>query len=154
MNRRDFLKRAAFAGVIASAVSAGLALPKRALAAWNAKAFKSDSTANALTQMYGTADLADSDKVYLTAPAIAENGAVVPLTVQTDLPNVESIALMIEENPNPLAANFKIGKGMKGYVSTRVKMGTTTQVHAIVHADGKLMKASKEVKVTIGGCGG
>ena len=79
---------------------------------------------------------------------------MVPVSVQTSLANVESIAIVVEKNPSPLAAQFELSPSIKGFVSTRIKMGTTSNVVAVVKADGKLYSASKEVKVTIGGCGG
>ena len=89
----------------------------------------------------------------LKAPDIAENGAVVPLEVQTDM-EAESIAILITENPSPLAITAEIPAGTKGLVKTRCRMGKTTNVTAVVKSGGKLYTASKEVKVTIGGCGG
>jgi sulfur-oxidizing protein SoxY len=154
MKRREFLRKVGFAGVIATAVSAGLSLPKRAWAAWNQQAFRSKTTSEALNQVHGSESMIDSDKIFMKAPDIAENGAVVPITIQADLPNVESISLLVDENPNPLAAHYQVGKGLRPYVSTRIKMGKTSAVHAVVKADGQLMKATKEIKVTIGGCGG
>ena len=154
MKRREFLRKVGFAGVIAVAVSAGLSLPKRAWAAWNQQAFRSKTTSEALNQVHGSESMIDSDKIFMKAPDIAENGAVVPITIQADLPNVESISLLVDENPNPLAAHYQVGKGLRPYVSTRIKMGKTSAVHAVVKADGQLMKATKEIKVTIGGCGG
>ena len=154
MNRREFLKKVGFAGVLAAAVCAGLALPKKVWAAWNQQAFRSKTTSEALNQVHGSESMIDSDKIFMKAPDIAENGAVVPITIQADLPNVESISLLVDENPNPLAAHYQVGKGLRPYVSTRIKMGKTSAVHAVVKADGQLMKATKEIKVTIGGCGG
>ena len=89
-----------------------------------------------------------------TAPDIAENGAVVPVTVQSGLPKTESIAILIEKNPNMLAANFDLPSGTDPLVGTRVKMGQTSNVYALVKADGKYYTAVKEIKVTLGGCGG
>ena len=154
MNRREFLKKAGFAGMLAAAVSAGLTFPKKVWAAWNEQAFKAKKTPDALNKIYGTESLSDSDKIFMKAPDIAKNGAVVPITIQADLPHVESISLLVDENPNPLAAHYKVGKGLRPYVSTRIKMGKTSAVHAVVKADGQLMKTTKEIKVTIGGCGG
>ncbi len=154
MNRREFLRKVGFAGVLAAAVSAGLALPKKVWAAWNQQAFRSKTTSEALNQVHGSESMIDSDKIFMKAPDIAENGAVVPVTIQADLTNVESISLLVDENPNPLAAHYQVGKGLRPYVSTRIKMGKTSAVHAVVKADGQLMKATKEIKVTIGGCGG
>ena len=152
MNRREFLKKAGFAGHARSCGFSRTNFPK-IWAAWNEQAFKAKKTPDALNKIYGTESLTDSDKIFMKAPDIAENGAVVPITIQADLPNVESISL-VDENPNPLAAHYKVGKGLRPYVSTRIKMGKTSAVHAVVKADGQLMKTTKEIKVTIGGCGG
>ncbi|MEW8186961.1 MAG: thiosulfate oxidation carrier protein SoxY, partial [Candidatus Thiodiazotropha endolucinida] len=88
------------------------------------------------------------------APDIAENGAVVPITVETGMEGVESISIIASNNPVPLVANFVMGTGATGFVSTRIKMGKTGDVLGVVKAGGKLHSAKKEVKVTIGGCGG
>jgi len=87
-------------------------------------------------------------------PDIAENGAVVPVTVSTELENVESISIVVDNNPTPLAASFDMSPSMLATVSVRIKMGQSSDVRAIVKADGKLYSTTKEVKVTIGGCGG
>ncbi len=102
----------------------------------------------------GAEDATSSKDVSLTAPDIAENGAVVPLVVQSNIPNTQAIAILIEKNQNPLAANFDIPQSTEPLVGTRVKMGETSKIHALVKADGKFYSASREVKVTIGGCGG
>jgi sulfur-oxidizing protein SoxY len=154
MKRRLFLKRTATASVVGAALSAGLLQPRAVLAAWPKSAFKADDVNAALTELFGMADVADSADISLKAPDIAENGAVVPITVTTSLPNVESIAIVVENNPSPLAASFNLGSNAGGYVSTRIKMGKTSNVLAVVKSGGKLYKGTKEVKVTIGGCGG
>ena len=128
-----------------------------ALAAANDKypedAFKQKSDADAIKALYGkTAE--PSDKVKLDAPEIAENGAVVPISVSSSLPDVASIAILVSENPNALAASYKIPPGTVPSVANRIKMAKTTNVIAIVEAGGKLYSTSKEVKVTVGGCGG
>ena len=87
-------------------------------------------------------------------PDIAENGALVPITVTSSLPKTESIAILVEKNPNSLAANFNVLAGMDPFISTRVKMGQTSDIYALVKADGRYYYAKKEIKVTIGGCGG
>jgi sulfur-oxidizing protein SoxY len=97
---------------------------------------------------------ATSKDVAITAPDIAENGAVVPVAVASTLPNVQQIAILIDKNPNTLSANFAIPAGTEPSISTRVKMAQTSSVHALVKADGKWYMASKEIKVTLGGCGG
>ena len=103
---------------------------------------------------FGGGDTADSADITIKAPDIAENGAVVPITVKYNLPNAESVAIVVDKNPNPLAAAFALTPNSGGLVSTRIKMLKTSMVHAVIKTDGKLLKASKEVKVTIGGCGG
>ena len=116
-------------------------------------AFKQKSDADAIKSLYGkTAE--PSDKVKLDAPEIAENGGVVPISVSTTLADVTSISFLVSENPNALAASYKIPAGTIPSVANRLKMAKTSNVIAIVEAGGKLYSATKEVKVTIGGCGG
>jgi sulfur-oxidizing protein SoxY len=128
-----------------------------ALAAANDKypeeAFKQKSDADVIKTLYGkTAEL--SDKVKMDAPEIAENGAVVPISVSTTLADVTSIAFLVSENPNVLIAKYNIPTGTLPSVANRIKMAKTSNVTALVEAGGKLYSASKEVKVTVGGCGG
>jgi sulfur-oxidizing protein SoxY len=132
-------------------------LPSPTLAAVNDKypedAFKQKSDADAVKTLYGKTAEA-SDKVKLDAPEIAENGAVVPISVTTTLEGVTSIAFLVSKNPNALAASYLILAGTLPSVSNRLKMQETSNVIAIVEAGGKLFSATKEVKVTVGGCGG
>ena len=116
-------------------------------------AFKQKRDADAIKALYGKSAEA-SDKVKLDAPEIAENGTVVPVSVSTTLDNVTSIAFFISENPNALAAHYKIPAGTLPNVANRLKMAKTCNVIAIVESGGKLYSATKEVKVTVGGCGG
>ncbi len=117
------------------------------------QAFKQKNGDDAIKALYGkTAE--KSDKVKLDAPEIAENGAVVPITISSSLPDVTSIAIMVTENPFTLAAAYTIPAGTMASVSNRLKMAKTSNVIALVEAGGKLYSASKEVKVTVGGCGG
>lgn len=146
VSRRLFLRGAAAAAAL-------MALP-RALLAWPEKAFKAGSSDDAMQALFGTTDASASSAVVLSAPDIAENGRVVPVSVSSTLDGVESISIIVEQNPSPLAASFDLGPGAVADVSTRLKMGKTSNVIAIVKADGKLYTATKEVKVTIGGCGG
>jgi sulfur-oxidizing protein SoxY len=120
---------------------------------WPANAFKAKSEAETLKELYGKG-AENSDKVTLDAPEIAENGAVVPVSVTSSLPNVTGIAILVLENPNMLAAAYKVPEGSDASVSNRLKMAKTSKVVAVVEAGGKLYSASKEVKVTVGGCGG
>src|SRR6476661_1360122 len=120
---------------------------------WPEEAFKQKAEADAIKALYGkTAE--PSDKVKLDAPEIAENGGVVPISVTTTLDKVTSISFFVAENPSALAASYKIPEGTIPAVANRLKMAKTTNVTAIVEADGKLYSATKEVKVTVGGCGG
>jgi len=116
-------------------------------------AFKQKSDAGAIKSLYGKAAEA-SDRVKLDAPEIAENGAVVPVSVTTTLANVTSISFFVSENPNALAASYVIAEGTMPSVANRLKMQKTSNVTAIVESEGKLYSATKEVKVTVGGCGG
>jgi sulfur-oxidizing protein SoxY len=116
-------------------------------------AFKQKGDADAIKALYGkTAE--PSDKVKMDAPEIAENGAVVPISVSSTLDNVTSISILVAENPNALAASYRIPEGTLPSVANRLKMAKTTNVIAIVEAGGKLYSTAKEVKVTVGGCGG
>ena len=144
--RRMFLRAAAVGAAV-------LALPQTLLA-WPKKAFESESTDAVMNELFGTTDTTTSDAVTLTAPDIAENGAVVPISVTTTLDGVESIGIIVTENPSPLVASFDLTPDAVADVSTRIKMGKTSDVVAVVKANGKLYSASKNVKVTIGGCGG
>jgi sulfur-oxidizing protein SoxY len=118
-----------------------------------ADAFKAKSEADAVKALYGKTAEA-SDKVKLDAPEIAENGAVVPVSVTTTLTDVTSISFLVAENPNALAASYKIPAGTNPTIANRLKMAKTSNVIVLVEAGGKLYSASKEVKVTVGGCGG
>ncbi|MEY9125964.1 thiosulfate oxidation carrier protein SoxY [Bradyrhizobium yuanmingense] len=117
------------------------------------EAFRQKSEADAIKALHGKA-AEPSDKVKLDAPEIAENGGVVPISVTTTLDKVTSISFFVAENPNALAASYRIPDGTIPAVANRLKMARTTKLTAIVEADGKLYSATKEVKVTVGGCGG
>ena len=128
-----------------------------ALAAANDKypeeAFKQKSDADVIKSLYGKAAEA-SDKIKLDAPEIAENGAVVPVSVTTTLADVSSISFLVAENPIVLVASYRIPSGTVPSVANRIKMAKTSKVTVLVEAGGKLYSADKEVKVTVGGCGG
>jgi sulfur-oxidizing protein SoxY len=135
------------------ALSATLALPRLLFAARPDKAFESTSADDVFAELFGDTPT-DSAQVAMKIPDIAENGAVVPVTVSTDLENVESISVIVVNNPTPLAASFELGPRSQPKISVRIKMGESSIVRAVVKADGKLYSTEKEVKVTIGGCGG
>ena len=128
-------------------------VPFSTFAKWMEAAFRSETYAGALKEI-GAEGATLSDKVKLKAPEIAENGAVVPVQVSTTLDNVESISLLVEKNPTPLTAQFKMFPGLKPDFKIRVRMGQTSKIIAVVKAGGKSYSAESEVKVTIGGCGG
>lgn len=152
--RRKLIKLAGTAGMSAIAVGAGLVKTRLALAAtWNKVGFESKAPADALRAL-GVSGAQPSKDISITAPEIAENGAQVPVTVLSKLSNTQNISIIVEKNPFPLTSSFDLANGAEGYVSTKLKMGQTSNVIAIVRADGKFFTASKEVKVTIGGCGG
>jgi len=147
--RRDVLQQG---GALAALVGCGLLTGQQAWAAVDAAAFEAKSVADVLKALGGTA--ADSKEISITSPDIAENGAVVPIAVTSKLPKTQEIYILVEKNPAPLTAAFTIPEGTEAFVSTRVKMGQSTNVVAVVKADGKLYSTTKETKVTLGGCGG
>ena len=137
------------------AAAALLLKPFAALAAWSKDAFGAKSAADALKNL-GVSGPAPSRDIVIEAPQIAENGAVVPIEIQSNIPGTRSIAVLVEKNPFPYAASFDFAQGAAlPFVALRVKMGETSNVRVVVAtADGKFHAAVKEVKVTIGGCGG
>ena len=149
-NRRDTLKQSlALAGLLA-----GTGLFPQAAHAFNKNAFEAKNIADASKAYGGTAPVESKD-VVLTAPDIAENGAVVPLAASTTLAGVKHILLLVEKNPNALVAKFDTGPDVEASFATRAKMGQTSDVFAVaIMNDGKAFYAKKEVKVTLGGCGG
>jgi len=154
MKRRIFLKGSLATGAVGMAVGTGLLTPRVSLAAWSKAAFEATDVNGGANALYGSTSMDKSDKIKIKAPDIAENGAVVPVSVTTSIDGVSSISLFADKNATPLTAEFTLGPGTEGYVSTRIKMGKTANVVAIVKAGDKLYSSSKEVKVTIGGCGG
>jgi sulfur-oxidizing protein SoxY len=155
INRRTFLKQAMSTSALAIAAGAGLLQPGTVLAAWPKAAFDANKTDAALNTLFGNSSAAASGDIKILAPPIAENGAVVNVSVSTSMSNIEAIAIMVEKNPNPLATQLKALDGsVQGYLKTRIKMGKTSNVVAVVKSGGKLYSAKQEVKVTLGGCGG
>ncbi|HEU0203566.1 MAG TPA: thiosulfate oxidation carrier protein SoxY [Burkholderiaceae bacterium] len=151
--RRDVVK---VTGVLALLAAIGMLAPKQARAqqlAWNKAAFESKTLPDVMKSLGGTT-AAESKDITITSPDIAENGAVVPVGVTSKIPNTQSVYILVEKNPNALAAGFHIPAGTEPTVSTRVKMAQTSNVMAIVKADDKFYVANKEIKVTLGGCGG
>lgn len=153
MKRRMFLKGSLAAGTVGVAVGAGLLTPSSVLAAWPKAAMDAKSVDAALKSLGMTGGVASKD-IKIKAPDIAENGAVVPVTVSTKMAGVTNIAIIVAKNGTPLSSSYDLGKGAVGYIATRIKMGKTSDVIAVVKAGGKVLTNKKEVKVTIGGCGG
>jgi sulfur-oxidizing protein SoxY len=152
--RRDVLKAGGSMGLLALLAGIGLLKPELALADWNKAAFEAKTFEDTLKALGVQGKPADSGDIQLNAPDIAENGAVVPVSMVSNIPNTQFMAFLIEKNPNALGASFTIPEGTEANVTTRVKMGQTSNVYALVKADGKFFMTMKEVKVTLGGCGG
>jgi len=151
--RRQVLKGAGAAGALSVAMAAGLLKPGSVYAAWNKAGFEAKDLGAVMGSIGGAGATASGD-ITVKAPDIAENGAVVPVEVTSSIAGTEGITLIGEKNGFPLIADFALMNGADGYVSTRLKLGATSNVVAVVKAGGKVYKAHKEVKVTIGGCGG
>jgi len=144
--RRDFL-------TTFSALAAVLMLPLRLFAApWNDKAFDEVLLSESLKSV-GAIDLVESDLIKLKTPEIAENGAIVPIQVMSEIQGTERIFVFAEKNPQPLVASFTFRKGVDPFFATRIKMGESAKVHVVVLAEGRYFVTSRDVKVTIGGCG-
>jgi sulfur-oxidizing protein SoxY len=153
--RRTVLKAGGGASLLTLLAAAGWLAPETAAAqAWNKNAFEAKTMDETMKAFGGGAPAQSKDIAFVSTPDIAENGAVVPVGVSSSIPKTESIAILVEKNPNMLAASFDIPAGTDPSVSTRVKMGQSSNVYALVKADGKYYVAAKEIKVTLGGCGG
>jgi sulfur-oxidizing protein SoxY len=152
-SRRSILKCAGAIGALTMGLVTGLVkLPNAVAAQWNKAGFESKAMSDALKAL-GAGNPVESKDIAIIAPDIAENGAVVPVAVTSKIPNTEQISIIAENNPRPLMATFDVSSGSEGYISTRIKMGETSNVWAVVKADGKFFAAKKEVKITVGGCG-
>ena len=153
-SRRNALKACGGASLFALLATTGMLRPQAAFAAdWDPKAFGAKNLKDALDAL-GASGAVNSNEIIMTAPEIAENGAVVPIAVTSKLPGTETISILIAKNPTTLAASFDIPAGTDPSVSTRVKLAQTTEVSVLVKAQGKYYITKKEIKVTIGGCGG
>ena len=150
-NRRQMMTRSA---AIAALLAAAGVLPARAQAAWSQAAFEAKSVDEVMRAL-GIAKPVESAEIAFTAPDIAENGAVVPIAASTALAGVKRIAFLVEKNPTTLAGVFEFTEFVETSVKTRIKMGQTSNVLAVaITADGRVLYAQKEIKVTLGGCGG
>lgn len=153
--RRKVLKSGGGITLLGLVAAAGWLKSDDALAqTWNKPAFETKNMGDTMKALGGGEPSQSKDIVFFQTPDIAENGAVVPVGITSNIPNTESIAVLIEKNPNMLAAVFDIPGGTEPTISTRVKMGQSSNIYALVKADGKYFVAAKDVKVTLGGCGG
>ncbi len=152
-SRRIVLKGAGATGALAAALAAGLLRPGAAAAAWNKSAFDAKTTADAMKAL-GFTGAVESKDIQIRAPEIAENGAVVPIDITSNIPGTTSISVFIEKNPFPYTGTFDVSQGALPSVHLRAKIGESSPVRVVVAAGGKHFTAAKEVKVTIGGCGG
>jgi len=151
LNRRKALKTGGGLGLLALLGAVGLIRPEAALAEWQMSAFDAKTMNEALDAL-GVVVPEDSASIQLSAPEVAENGAVVPVTVESSLAHTEQISILVDKNPTMLVSSFAIPEGTEGYLSTRIKMAQTATVIALVKANGKFYRVSREVKVTAGGC--
>jgi sulfur-oxidizing protein SoxY len=149
ITRRKFIQ-----GSSACGVAACFLMSSSALAEWPTAVFTAKKKNDVIDKLFGGEPIEASDRIEIKAPEIAENGAVVPIKISASLPNVESISIVVDKNPRPLAARFMMPGNNKGTVATRIKLADKSDVTAIVKANGKLYSATKYVKVTRGGCGG
>ena len=159
MERRDFLSRSSGATAVAIATATGLPVAQAQTAAantpgWNKAAFDSKNLAEVAKAMGATSAPVESKDVMLQAPEIAENGNVVRIGAQSNIAGTTQIAFVVEKNPSALAAMFDVPAGTDANVSTNIKMGQSSNVYALAKAGDKYYYAVKEVKVTLGGCGG
>jgi sulfur-oxidizing protein SoxY len=138
---------------LTAALVLGLVRPLAALAAWNKEAFSAKTPADALKSL-GIGSAEPSKELTIDAPQIAENGAVVPIEISSAIPGTTALLVVVDKNPFPLVARFDFKEGALPYVKVNLKMGETSDVRVLAEAGGKHYVATKEVKVTIGGCGG
>jgi sulfur-oxidizing protein SoxY len=150
--RRSVIKAGGAAALLA-AFGGALLKPGRALAAWNKNAFEAKSAVDAM-RVLGMANAEESKAIDIRAPEIAENGAVVPIDITSNIPGTTSISVFIEKNPFPYTGTFDFSRGSLPYVHVRVKIGESSPVRVVATAGGKHYTMAREVKVTIGGCGG
>lgn len=140
-------------GTTAGVLGAILLVPLRVLAEWNNAAFDATAVADAIKAI-GAGNITQSDGIDLKAPEIAENGAIVPVEVTSRLPGTQSVWIIADKNPQPLVAEFTFTEASEPFVSTRIKMSESSRIRVIVKASGKFYETVRDVKVTIGGCGG
>ncbi|ABM62705.1 thiosulfate oxidation carrier protein SoxY [Halorhodospira halophila] len=152
--RRKILTGALGLGGVGTAVGLGVLAPSQALASWREESIMATSLEEGLNAVLGASEYEESDEIHIDAPEVAENGETVPITIDTSLPDVESITVYVPENNAPVSAVFELGGKTKPKVSQRIQMADTSDVVAVAKSNGKLYGTSRRVRVTIGGCGG
>src|SRR5262245_59832264 len=151
--RRRLLRAVLIGSAVGTALAAGLLAPLRGLAGeWAKAAFDATNVDLAMSEA-GIVSPAQSDGIVIKAPEIAENGAQVPIEVQSTIPGTHVIYIIVDRNPQPMAGSFELLSGAEPFISTRIKMGETSNLRVVVEAGGKYFMAAREIKVTIGGCG-
>ena len=151
--RRLFLKSSLSASYLGIAVAAGLLMPSSILASRPVKAFDAKTASGALDILLGKSQATPTDKIHIKAPEFAENGAMVPIAIKTDLKQIDSLSLLVSNNDTPLASSYKLYDDMEGFISTRLKFKESADIIVIAEIDGKILSASKTIKVSVGGCG-
>lgn len=150
MLRRDTLKYLASGSIV---LVSGLLKPITVLAKWNQAAFSAVDYDEAINAYFPDQEIKESDQITIGVHAVVENGAVVPVKIKTDLPYIESIAIFVDKNPNPLIANFDLSPGCVGFISTRIKIQQSSNIIVTVKSDGKIFSTRTFIEVHEGGCG-
>lgn len=148
-NRRAFIKKSVALSAYSIIATGGLLSPFEAQAAWPTE---TDILQQTLKRLFKDQQIVASDKIDIQLPKTAENGATIPITVTSSLNNVESIAILVEKNPLPLAAKFELSPDLEAYVSTRLKIAESSAIMVIVETGDGFYSASAKVFVTLGGC--
>ena len=151
ISRRTMIKGTVASGAIGITLASGLLAPQQLLAAWPESLFNK-SNLNDVMSSLGIRDLSMTTDIIINAPDLAEDGAVVPVSISTTIPGVEKINLLVDKNPHPLVASFELSQKCRGYVSTRIKMKESSNIIVIVEANGNFYSNRKVVNVAIGGC--
>lgn len=154
VTRRAFIKKSLAFSACSFASVLGWLAPFKAIAQWPAEYFKQSPLEESLQRLFAKQKITESQDVEIKIPLIAENGAVVPVTVSSRLPDVRTVSIFVAKNPVPLAARFELSSELDAFVSARLKMAETSDVIAVAETGSGLYSARQLVKVTIGGCGG
>jgi sulfur-oxidizing protein SoxY len=153
-NRREFIKKTLAVSAYALAAAGGWLASFTAEAKWPAENFAPSKLNDKLTHLFKDRKIIETGQIEIKIPKIAENGAVVPLTISSSLADVQALSILVEKNPVPLAARFELAPELDVFVSARIKMAETCNVIVIAETREALYSARELVKVTIGGCGG